>query len=328
MKIITSTTITTLFFCISFWGNSQAIIGKSYLTVANNITVYHVDDLEKEFLVPKGTKFSVDGFEDGTDWVFVSFWDYNTGEKKVKKEAEQVSLEKLLGEEQQKSLLEIDGLDTPISEKLETMLILDVEEAYIEEVLRKKKHELSETDVTLKLALGKKYIGLWANHLQFKMKLSDLNDKTIEYHGKAGSFTYGVMTLPIKLRFGNGSDRQFNFEENLNLGFTFGYKKQPQSRVKQSHNFLGSVGISRVELNENSLNAGGPLDDDTASGIMLSAGYLYQYEAFQVGMFFGTDLLPGALSRQWKFQGKPWLGIAIGVALFSNDTDKIKKGTN
>ncbi len=308
--------------------NAQAIIGKSYLTVANNIEVEYEGDTTK-YKVQKGTKFSVDGFESGTDWVYVSFWNYGTNRKSIGKEAKQISLIDILGPQQKQSLLGMNSKDSVrVKTLLDSIWNTELDSAYVADVLRKQKHEITDKDIRLKLSLNKKYIGMWANHLQFKMKLTDLNDKAIEYHGKAGSFTYGVMTLPIKMRFGNGGDRLFNFEENLNLGFTFGYKRQPQSRVKQSHNFLGSVGVSRVELTEDSLNTEMDLEDDTASGIMLSAGYLYQYEAFQVGLFFGTDLLTGSLSREWKFQGKPWLGVAIGVSLFSNDTDKVNKGTN
>lgn len=266
---------------------SQEIVGKSYMTIVDNINVESVDDNTKNYKVPKGTKFSVDAI-DG-EYALITFWNFP----------------KQTVDSQQKKK---DGSGIITAEDMNTLL-------------EKDKLMLTEEDIINKLNLEYSYIGNWANYLQFKMKLEYLNDKTIEYHSASNNFTYGVMTLPIKVRFGNGNDRFFNFEENLNLGFTFGYQRQIASRVRQSYNILGGVGISRVTFNEDTM-PNTAVAEETAAALMLNIGCLYQYETFQVGAFFGTDLIQGSVGKSWAFQGKPWLGIAIGVSLFTNDKDK------
>ncbi|MCB0374634.1 MAG: hypothetical protein KDD04_01820 [Sinomicrobium sp.] len=275
---------------------SQEIIGKSYITNAANIEIRSVTDTSKTFKIPVNTKFRVDGFAKDKGRVLISFWQYNDSSVKAQQEAINKS--------------QYDNKSEVVN------------------ALNKDKKSLTASDISSIVDYGFKFIGPWANYVQFDMKLEDLNDKTQEYYGYSDNFTYGVMTLPIKLRFGNNSDRFFNFEENLNLGFTFGYQRKISSRVKQAHNILGGVGISRVTVDEDSLTEGITTSDNTSEALMLNLGYLYQYEAFQVGLFLGTDLIPGSLGREWKFQGKPWLGIAIGVSLFSNNDRKSSEGKN
>ncbi|EDP97118.1 hypothetical protein U8527_02190 [Kordia algicida OT-1] len=278
---------------------SQEITGKSYMTIVDNIKVTSIDSIKiidstktinyttKNYKVPKGVKFSVDEIKG--EYALITFWNFSDSELKD-------------------SHTRFDGKGTLKMEK-------------VTEILKRKRNRLRNQDIDAKLNLEYKYIGYWANYLQFKMKLTDLNDKTIEYYSASNNFTYGVMTLPIKVRFGNGNERFFNLEENLNLGFTFGYQRQLPSRVKQSINFLGGVGISRVTFNEDTIpNA--TTEEETAAALMLNIGCLYQYETFQVGAFFGTDLIPRSVGKSWAFQGKPWLGIAIGVSLFTNDKEK------
>ena len=66
------------------------------------------------------------------------------------------------------------------------------------------------------------------------------------YYGKSNDFTWGVMTLPIKARIGNKKDRFFDFEENLNLGFTAGLKHQITGSHQQWLNYLAGVSVARV----------------------------------------------------------------------------------
>lgn len=61
---------------------------------------------------------------------------------------------------------------------------------------------------------------------------------------------------------------------------------------------------------------------------MPSAGIVYQHEAFQIGIFIGEDFIVGELGRNWKYQGKPGLGLAIGVSLFTKNNDQNSTGNN
>lgn len=119
------------------------------------------------------------------------------------------------------------------------------------------------------------FIGNWANDKLFVIKTQDFNNTAKPFYGPKGSFNWGVMTLPIKVRPGKG-DRDFTLEENLNLGFFAGYKQQIGGTAKKALNFLGGASITRVRIEENSLKDAFPIPEgSTASGLMLSAGIVY-----------------------------------------------------
>lgn len=285
-----------LFLCFS-QGYAQEIIGKSYITNVNIKVEYELDSMKK-YMVSKGVKFYVENIDEAD--AIITFWEFD----------EELNFP--------------DGLRSTAKDSINI-------------ILNKESKDLKKEDISAKLDLGYLNIGMWSNHIKFRMKLKDLNDKTTEYHGKSNNFTFGVMTLPIKVRFGNNKERFFNYEENLNLGFTFGYKRKIASRVEQSHNILGGIGVSSVTFNEENNPNGSSEEEndsveasteDTAAALTVNFGYLYQYQSFQVGLFLGKDFIPGGSGRSWDFQGKTWLGIAIGVSLFSNDTNKEEPGTN
>jgi hypothetical protein len=176
---------------------------------------------------------------------------------------------------------------------------------------------------------GKEYIGSWANEKDFIIDLKVFNLGAKPYYGKRNDFTWGVMTLPIKARLGDKKEKFFDVEENLNLGFTFGLRHQIQSKKEQALNYLVGISIARVRTDSISLknNFTAP-QSSIAPALMISGGILYQYETFQVGIFLGVDNVMGELGRNWKFQGKPWLGFAIGVSLFSRNGTQSGTGSN
>jgi hypothetical protein len=177
---------------------------------------------------------------------------------------------------------------------------------------------------------AKEFIGNWANDKEFIVDLKDFNSCCKLYYGKRFDFAWGVMTLPIKARLGNGDDRFFDVEENLNLGFTFGLRHQLPGVKEQALNYLLGVSIARVRADSISLknNFKAP-QSSVASALMFSGGVLYQYETFQIGIFVGFDNVMGELGRNWKFQSRPWIGFAVGVSLFSrNGTQAGTSGNN
>jgi hypothetical protein len=42
---------------------------------------------------------------------------------------------------------------------------------------------------------------------------------------------------------------------------------------------------------------------------------MFQYNKFQIGLYVGKDFV-GENANKFAYQGKPWLGLAIGVSLF------------
>ncbi len=172
-------------------------------------------------------------------------------------------------------------------------------------------------------------IDAWADQKNFIIELNTFTTATRIYYGKNNEFSWGVMTLPIKARFGNKKDHFFDFEENLNLGFTAGLKHQIEGSHESWINYLGGVSITRVRTDSISLkNHFAVPEAKVSSALMFSAGFLYQYESFQVGIFTGIDVIPGEIGRNWKHQAKPWVGFALGVSLFTKNTAGTATGKN
>lgn len=152
------------------------------------------------------------------------------------------------------------------------------------------------------------YIDSWGNNMQFYIPLKEFNDNCESIFPRTLGFTWGFLTLPIKMRFGN-SNKKFTFEEKINFGLSFGIKLQMPTTVYTAHNLLIGVSVANVKLTEN----------ESAAALSFSGGYMYQYDKFQIGAFVGFDFIGGDQSKQFDFQGKPWLGLAIGVSLFAEN---------
>jgi hypothetical protein len=169
-------------------------------------------------------------------------------------------------------------------------------------------------------------IGYWANQENFVIELKTFNTSCKQYYGHSVSFNFGAMTLPIKMRFGDNNKnttKGFQFEENLNLGFTLGPKWQLKGTHDQSVNLLGGVGVSRVKLDSTSLKNNYPVPTSgEAPAVSTTIGFLYQYEIFQIGIFGGEDFLLEGFYKNWVYRGNPWVGVAIGISLFSPSNNK------
>lgn len=46
---------------------------------------------------------------------------------------------------------------------------------------------------------------------------------------------------------------------------------------------------------------------------------MYQYDKFQIGLFTGLDFIDKSAGKNWAYQGKSWLGFAIGFSLFGEN---------
>ena len=172
-------------------------------------------------------------------------------------------------------------------------------------------------------------INSWANRIEFVIDPKLLDNSCKQYFGKSNTFTWGFMTLPIKVRFGDKKNRLFTFEENLSLGLTCGYRYQFPSKNPQAINVLSGFGIGRSKIDTSSMkNTILTPSSNTAPTLNLNLGILYQFEVFQVGFFIGGDYILTEIGRNWKYQGKPWLGMAIGVSLFSKNNTNTQDGLN
>jgi hypothetical protein len=269
-----------LFFFFPIAGHLQAIVGKVYVTSSDVITVYGLD---KKGNLDSNARFSV---SNKTKFSVVGFDDNNNIKVTFWRYYTPAS-------------------NTAKNNKSSTPFI------YQKDTLTKKTYWSYSDDL--------QFIGKWANYKQFAIKPSEFDAACKEYFGTKKDFTWGVMTLPIKARFGNGDDKLFDFEERLNLGFVFGLRKQLKGYVEQSLNYLMGFGITSAKTDSSSMKDLAYYDGSSSLALSLHTGILYQYDNFQVGIFLGADFVPGRVGREWRHQGKPWIGLALGVSLFSKN---------
>jgi hypothetical protein len=173
------------------------------------------------------------------------------------------------------------------------------------------------------------YLDSWANGWQFYMSAKDFSDNCTMIYPHSLGFTWGFLTLPLKLRFDNPQQPggEFNFEQNLNFGLTMGLKQQWISTTDVSMNYLVGISVVDVPLNNavpasSTQPAGVPATSTTA--VSTSLGAMFQYSKFQIGIFGGLDFA-GQHADQFPFQGRFWLGFAIGVSLFGEGQTSASK---
>ncbi|MEQ1675651.1 MAG: hypothetical protein ABL876_03045 [Chitinophagaceae bacterium] len=151
----------------------------------------------------------------------------------------------------------------------------------------------------------------------FTIPLSEFDTKCDPYFVKGIDFTFGVMTIPIKLRArSKKSGTLFEFEEKFNIGISAGIKFSFNSRKDRSLSFLANTSVSTVGVD--SLNTKGFQKESTSSGAFtIATGLVFKQDDFNIGLFLGWDKVPGVLGRNWTHYGKPWIGVGIGFSLFT-----------
>jgi len=136
------------------------------------------------------------------------------------------------------------------------------------------------------------------------------------------SFTVGILTLPIKMRFGDTrSDgtviRDFTFTNDVNIGLSFGIKFSSGSSGRYSNNILTGISLTSVGVTPEDTKMSVSTATNLAA-ITWHFGYLYQIDNFQLGAFTGVDYLSGATGRMWNYRNEMWLGIGVGYSLFAS----------
>jgi hypothetical protein len=275
------------------------VTNKWYVTTVD-LTVSSYDTLNKDALrtyrVRPGTKFTVINVSPNNNYEII-FGYYGKKSGAVNNERNQ--LESLIAE-------------PPVQNKIQSI------------------GALKKADITT-YSTDSAFISAWANYKTFYISPKDLSNKCLVYYTKDVDFTYGALTLPLKIRFGDGKNIYSQYEENLNLGLTFGLKFTVPSTKEQSINALVLAGVTTVTLDSVNLKTPSYYDPKNTStkAVTFGLGAVYQYSNFQIGIFTGIDHISGQLGREWRQQDRPWLGIGIGLALFNNtSTTKGSTPTN
>jgi hypothetical protein len=140
------------------------------------------------------------------------------------------------------------------------------------------------------------------------------------------SFTVGIPTIPVKLRFGNGGDttgtfnntespRNFQFTGNLNLGLSGGYKYSFGRDKEYSFSVVTGFTIGSVDVDSTSTR-GSAATKTSAASFSPHLGLVFDFKQAQFGIYSGFDFLGGKLNQDWNFRNQPWLGIGLGYNIF------------
>lgn len=160
--------------------------------------------------------------------------------------------------------------------------------------------------------------------IYFKVPVAVWNQFAEEVFEKTG-VTFGIMNIPIKLRFANSNPdhrkRLLELDANVNLGLSVApYWKRSNDQV-----FFTPLGITITQVVANPVNTLDYLQTtENRSGFSAFLGFIYQKDGYQIGVLFGADWATGNVSEYWVYQGKPWLGVGIGVGLFAPNNKPIK----
>lgn len=130
-----------------------------------------------------------------------------------------------------------------------------------------------------------------------------------------GGFTLGMLTIPSKLQLDDTDLRQ-----STNLGISFGYQRSHRMSDRITYSIVASACLTGIQLNSwNTKGATSVPQGVDFLGVSYSIGWLLQYEKIQFGIHLGADRLNEAAARQfqWIHQGKLWLGLGIGINIFS-----------
>ncbi len=152
----------------------------------------------------------------------------------------------------------------------------------------------------------------------------DKKQLTLNTHYLASSALIGkLITLPVRFRNKYWDGNNTDVQGTLALGYGFGWRYKLGNNPYHTHylsTIFYGVGISQQKYFSVGRNVTTGKDTTTAKTdefaiTYLSFGIAYEYDKFNIGIFWGRDKMFGSL-RDWAYQDKWWWGIGIGYELF------------
>lgn len=142
-------------------------------------------------------------------------------------------------------------------------------------------------------------------------------------------FTFGTLTIPFKIR-SLDKPNKLVFTPNLSIGGAI----YSQYKVSEdfSFGFVGGISVSSITLDSASTEGVVKVNHSGNSrpSLTFTGQFLAAYKTINLTVGLGWDYINIAtnIERSWIYQGKPWLGIGIGVSLFNEGTAPEKTENN
>lgn len=146
------------------------------------------------------------------------------------------------------------------------------------------------------------------------LKVLDVNgqtpiDKNTEAKGIAKT-DINIITIPFKIR-----PAEKNIPAQLNSNFSTAlYIGKRKDHQKTAYGYGAFAGIGSATMNP--LVTEQKIDYEY-DGMVTTAGLaaIYNSRKLNVGLAIGADLLLDKNRAHWAYQGKPWIGLLIGIDL-------------
>jgi hypothetical protein len=171
---------------------------------------------------------------------------------------------------------------------------------------------------------GKKEISYTTNGEYFYISENDFAKySSKDFVPKYTPITFGAVALPLKMRFGNKSNRDFDFVSNITLGAALGVKRRigESPFSNKSWNFLIGFGLTNVEVSPITL-PGIVTETSNMTAVTPFVGVTYDIGKFQMGVFTGIDILGKGGNKVWLYRNSPWLSVGLGFQIFGEATKK------
>ena len=147
----------------------------------------------------------------------------------------------------------------------------------------------------------------------FRMPTDDFAIKTRPRRSRAVGFTLGNTVLPFRIR-----SNPYELAGEFSFGTTFGVTFPLSDYRDLDLSVVGGLHLTQITLDSldtrGAIRTGGGDQEPALSPLF---GAVLEVSNVQVGLFVGWDLLNRPDSEVWIYQGKPWISVGIGAAIFS-----------
>ncbi len=161
------------------------------------------------------------------------------------------------------------------------------------------------------------------NQAYFKVKEELIDQYATKESTNVSSLGAGVINFPFKYRPQKGKT---DFSGAFNFGAGIGYTFKHKSWRQYTHSIISGYSISNIVLDSSNTNKnqGKLASTNNFTAFSFSLGYLIQHQKVQAGIFIGWDWLNKINQNEfdWRYQGKPWISIGFGFAIFSEQKEK------